>query len=159
MVKRFFAIFFRNWTYEIKYSMEIIRLLVIQILFFLYICINPLVIKYLERTKLFLVWVPVMIFYMYANFFSFGRFIQIRQNKRYSKLVSPEQLKAIQKAYPNEKMYVYFENQYNCILPNSSFLPSDQVLLITIGRTQLFDKKKLKSILKDKEDNNGESGC
>ena len=101
---RFFSILQRNWTYEVEYHLEIIRMITINIVFLL----TPVVLsRILDVSNIIriLVFFPPIVFWWYYLRYSIGRFIQIKSNKKYAILIKYEIINDILKAYPNKYLY------------------------------------------------------
>ena len=150
---RFFTILNRNWTYEIENSLEIIRMIFINVFFLL----APIVLSRalnVPNQFIILIFLPPLAFWWYYFRNSLGRFAQIKSNKRYSLNISKSIVEDILKAYPKKPLYCKIDRKYkriNCVSDIANLKEGESILLITVGRTQAFELKKIRRILRDAE--------
>ena len=143
---RFFSILQRNWTYEVEYHLEIIRMITINIVFLL----TPVVLsRILDVSNIIriLVFFPPIVFWWYYLRYSIGRFIQIKSNKKYAILIKYEIINDILKAYPNKYLYCKINKKYKKIKTIDDLSTDDIILLVTIGKTPVYELKKLKRLI------------
>ena len=149
-VVRFFTILFRDWTYEVDYKLEVWRL-VLNNLITLGVPFVLFRIPNIPFWILLLSYITCVVCWWYYNWCSLSRFMQINTNRKYAKNVTKEQIVEIINAYPNKVLYCKVNGQYKQIKKYCEVNSGDSILLITIGKKQLIDLKKIKKILEENE--------
>ena len=141
MVLRFFAFFFRSWTYEITRPMECVRMSTIQVFFIVYSLIQRFVIG-LQRWAFFLAIFVVFHWWLYTAF-SISRLLQIKQNQKEAITITRVQFERIQEAYPKEDSYFYVNGKYIKLKAGNKLDPIiSEIKLIRLGKKPLSQRKK-----------------
>lgn len=145
--------YFKKKTYEIKYNLEVIRLIFL-VSIGIFLLLMPTVIFE------FPLWTIIPIFLAFSSIFflflfSCARIIEIYYNRKYSIRISIEQLYLIRNLYCQEKIFLMVNGKYIQLIPDVQYNigEKDSIILIRIGTSYPFQKKKLKQILGDEKDN------
>lgn len=153
MIARFFVILQRNWTYEVEYTFEICRLVLIHVI----TLVIPALIRCIPNLS---VWVYLtfsfavgFIFWWFYFRYSVGRLIQIKRNRKYAVHLTYEQLVQIMDAYPNQDLYCKVNSKYKRLTVIDDVRPDDEVVLILIGKKSLEDLKKWRKIVQSDDKN------
>ena len=147
MIKRFFAFLLMIWTYELSYVVETFRLVLVQLVFWVYTFFQRPVFSLPVWTKW--IWVPIWILCWVGTAMSIGRLVQIKDNRKNAKTVTRDQLRKIMDLYPKDEAYLLVNGQYICIRPKSREISFDSAVLIRLGKKPLSEKRKIKAVLKD----------
>ena len=151
MIIRFFSILQRNWTYEVEYGLEVSRMFFINITTLLPLFVILRVESIPKWLKIVLI-VVLMVCWWYYLRYSIGRFIQIRNNKKYAIMISREQLIEVFNEYPKQKLYCKVNGKYRKITSENGIKELDEILLITIGKKQIYNLKKITKIINRNDD-------
>ena len=132
----------RNWTYEVDYFLEITRMAFINLVF---IIIPGILIRVFDSPSwvYIAILIPLAIFWWFYFRYSLGRFVQIKINKKYSVFIKYENISAILEAYPNKKLYCKVNNKYKKVVTINDVKKDDSILLITVGKTPVYELKKI----------------
>lgn len=151
MIVRFFTILQRKWTYEVEYTFEIWRLILIHVVTIGFSAI----IYHIPEVPLWLYLIFGLglsfIFWFFYFSYSIGRLIQIKANRKYAIHITYEQLVQIMDAYPKQDLYCKVNGKYKRVRNVNDVQHSDEILLITIGKNQLQNLKKYKQIVKNEK--------
>lgn len=145
MLKRFFIIMNRSWTFEMEYYLEIIRLMLINVLT---ICLLSLSIK-LSVIPIWLkivAYVFVPVYWLFYSRYSIGRMVQIHNNKKYARVFKAAEIEKIFELFPNQPLYTKINNKYKKIVKGDCVDDKSTILLITIGKKSISEYKKLKRL-------------
>ena len=154
MIKQFFVMFdFRKKTYEIKYNLEVIRLILL-VSIGIFLLLMPNVIFKLPLWT----YIPIFLtFFCILLMFhcSWARLIAIYYNRKFSIRISIEQLYLIRNLYCQEKIFLMVNGKYIQLIPDVQYNigEKDSIILIRIGNSYPYQKKKLKQILGNEKDN------
>ena len=148
MIIRFFTFLVKTWTYELGYIAEVFRLVLIQLVFWVYTFFQRPVFGLPEWAKL--IWAPIFLLWWIGNAMSVGRFVQISGNRKSAKTVTSEQLGKIMDAYPKDEAYLLVDGRYICVRPESRNMLFNSATLIRLGKKPLSNKIKIKRILEEK---------
>jgi len=150
MIVRFFVILQRKWTYEIEYTLEICRMVFINLITIIIPVIIYRIPGIATRAFLIILFVVAYVFWLIYIRYSVGRFIQIKYNRKYATHINYYQLVQIMDAYPKKDLYCKINGKYKRIRSASEVKADDEIVLITIGKKQLQDLKKIKKIIENK---------
>ena len=138
MMVRFFTILQRNWTYEVEYTFEILRMILINV-----VTLGiPAIVERIPDAPFWVLCVfgfaPAFIFWLSYFRYSIGRMVQIKTNRRYAVIITKEQLVKIMDAYPKQDLFCKVNGKYKRIKSADEVKDDDSILLITIGKKQLM---------------------
>lgn len=145
MLKRFFVIMNRNWTFEMEYCLEILRLVFVNIVT---ICSMGLFIRatFLPTWLRIITYVVVPVYWFFYSRYSLGRMVQIHNNRKFARFFKANDIVKIMRMYPNQPLYVKINNKYRKILNCENLDDKDIILLITIGKKSISEYKSIKNI-------------
>ncbi len=145
MIGRFFVILFRNWTFEVTYKMEIVRMLFTQLI----IVPFSFIIRFLIEPNIWKIVVAffVAIFWWCYTRFSIGRLLQISDNKKQMIKVSAETISMLAAKYQGKTFYLFNNNKYYYLKSEQTPI-ENSYYLIRIGRKPLSELK-IKKIIND----------
>ena len=157
MIKRFFAIFLRNWTYELEYGLEVTRIIFITLITF---GISTIIYR-IPNIPNWAFWVfgfsPMLIFWWVYTRYSFGRMIQIKNNKKYARTISKSQIPLLLEAYPKQALYTKVNGKYVKITSSDDVSENDEIKLICIGNKPIYELKKINRILNESKEQESDS--
>lgn len=149
MVKRFFIILQRNWTYELEYGLEVARMIFINL-----ITIGiPAIVYRIPNMPKWVFWVfgvgPMFILWWFYVRYSSGRMIQIKNNKKYARTISKSQIPLLLEAYPKQALYTKVNGKYVKITSSDDVSKNEEIKLVCIGNKPIYELKKINGILNE----------